>query len=545
MLPLPLRPPSSFFYIVAIGLIGLSPGCRDRTTLVQQANASNTLLLANGTEPADLDPQIVTGSPESALVLALFEGLVRYDPVTLDPLPGVAESWELAEDDVTYTFHLRADAKWSDGVPVTAHDFVSSSERILAPEIASENSEALYFMAGATDFNQGRSADFSTVGCRAIDDRTLEIRAARPTPFLLRMMSARTWFPIPVHVLKQHGGMHRKGTQWTRLENIVSNGPYVLTEWKQNQFIQVSRSSTYWDRDNVNLDHIKFFPIESETFEDAAYRAVQLHRTYGVPVTKIETYRKERPDELRISPFSGTYYYSFNTTRPPLDDARVRQALAMAIDRKGITDEITRAGELPAHRFTPDGISGYVSTVPGVSLNLERARELLAEAGFPGGEGFPTITLLYNTSENHRVIAEAVQQMWQKELGVDIQLENQEWKVYLDSIHLGNFDISRNAYIVAPDDPTRFLESTRTGHGFNVAGWSNAEYDRLLTASLEEVEPTKRWEIFTTMEGLLFEEMPIAPIYHYTNKYLIRPEVKNWTDNMLNTYPLREALLEP
>ncbi|MEJ6601056.1 MAG: peptide ABC transporter substrate-binding protein [Opitutaceae bacterium] len=325
----------------------------------------------------------------------------------------------------------------------------------------------------------------------------------------------------------------------------MSNGPYVLTEWKQNQFIQVSRSSTYWDRDNVNLDHIKFFPIESETFEDAAYRAVQLHRTYGVPVTKIETYRKERPDELRISPFSGTYYYSFNTTRHPLDDARVRQALAMAIDRKGITDEITRAGELPAHRFTPDGISGYVSTVPGVSLNRERARELLAEAGFPGGEGFPTITLLYNTSENHRMIAEAVQQMWQKELGVDIQLENQEWKVYLDSIHLGNFDISRNAYIVAPDDPTRFLESTRTGHGFNVAGWSNAGYDRLLTASLEEVEPTKRWEIFTTMEELLFEEMPIAPIYHYTNKYLIRPEVKNWTDNMLNTYPLREALLEP
>lgn len=545
MLPLPLRYPSSFIYIVVIGLIALSPGCRDRTTLVQQANVSNTLLLANGTEPADLDPQIVTGSPESRLVLALFEGLVRYDPVTLDPLPGVAESWELAEDGVTYTFHLRADAKWSDGVPVTAHDFVSSFERILAPEIASENSEALYFMAGATDFNQGRSDDFSTVGCRAIDDRTLEVRAVRPTPFLLRMMSARTWFPIPVHVLKQHGGMRRKGTQWTRLENIIGNGPYVLTEWKQNQFIQVSRSSTYWDRDNVNLDHIKFFPIESETSEDAAYRSGQLHRTSNVPVNKIETYQKERPDELRIAPFSGTYYYSFNTKRPPLDDARVRRALAMAIDREAITREITRAGEHPAHRFTPDGISGYVSTVPGVSLNLERARELLAEAGFPDGERFPTITLLYNTSENHQVIAEAVQQMWRRELGVDIQLENQEWKVYLDSIHLGNFDISRNAYIVAPDDPTRFLESTRTGHGFNVAGWSNAEYDRLLTASLDEVEPAKRWEIFTTMEELLFEEMPIAPIYHYTNKYLIRPEVKNWTDNMLNTYPLREARLEP
>lgn len=528
-----------------MGLITLSTGCRDRATLVQQANVSNTLLLANGTEPADLDPQIVTGSPESRLVLALFEGLVRYDPVTLDPLPGVAESWELADDGVTYTFHLRADAKWSDGVPVTAHDFVRSYERMLLPAMASENSEALYFMAGAADFNQGISDDFSTVGCRAIDDRTLVVRAARPTPFLIRMMSARTWFPIPVHVLEQHDAMRRKGTQWTRLENIVSNGPYVLTEWKQNQFIQVSRSATYWDRAKVNLDHIKFFPIESQTSEDAAYRSDQLHRTSNVPVNKIETYRKERPDELRIAPFSGTYFYSFNTTRPPLDDARVRRALAMAIDREAITREITRAGEQPAHRFTPDGISGYVSTVPGVSLNLVKARELLAEAGFPGGQGFPPITLLYNTSENHRVIAEAVQQMWRRELGVDIQLENQEWKVYLDSIHLGNFDISRNAYIVAPDDPTRFLESTRTGHGFNVAGWSNAEYDRLLAASLDEVEPAKRWKIFTAMEELLFEEMPIAPVYHYTNKYLIRPEVKNWTDNMLNTYPLREVLLEP
>lgn len=520
-------------------------GCRDQRTLVDQANATNTLLLSNGTELADLDPQIVTGSPESRVVLALFEGLVRYDPKTLDPLPGVAERWELAADGITYTFNLRADARWSDGVPVTAHDFVAAYERILAPATASENSEALYFMAGAADFNQGRTDDFSTVGCRAIDERTLQIIAARPTPFLLRMMSARTWFPIPVHVLEKHDAMRRKGTNWTRPENIVGNGPYVLTAWKQNQYLQVSRSPTYWNRDDISLDHIKFFPIESETSEDAAYRANQIHRTVNVPVNKIDTYRRERPEELRIVPFSGTYYYSFNTRRPPLDDARVRRALAMAIDRSAITREITRAGEQPAHRFTPDGISGYHSVVPGVSLNLERARELLSEAGYPGGEGFPQITLLYNTADNHRVIAEAVQQMWRRELGVDIQLENQEWKVYLDSIHLGNFDISRNAYIVAPDDPTRFMESTRTGHGFNVAGWSHADYDRMLSDALDEIVPEKRWAIFTAMEELLFEEMPVAPIYHYTNKYLIRPEVKNWTDNLLNTYPLREVSLEP
>ena len=520
-------------------------GCRDQRSMVEQANAANTLLLANGTELADLDPQIITGSPESRVVLALFEGLVRYDPVTLDPLPGVAERWELAHDGVTYTFYLRENAKWSDGVPVTAHDFVAAYERILSPATASENSEALYFMVGATDFNLGRSDDFSTVGVRAINEHTLEVMAARPTPFLLRMMSARTWFPVPVHVLEKYDAMRRKGTQWTRTENIVGNGPYVLTEWKQNQFLQVTRSPTYWNRDSIELDHIKFFPIESQTSEDAAFRANQIHRTVNVPVNKIDTYRRERPDELRIVPFSGTYYYSFNTRRPPLDDARVRRALAMAIDRVAITREITRAGEQPAHRFTPDGISGYTSTVPGVSLNLKRARELLSEAGYPGGEGFPPVTLLYNTSENHRVIAEAVQQMWRRELGVDIQLENQEWKVYLDSIQLGNFDISRNAYIVAPDDPTRFLESTRTGHGFNVAGWSNPAYDSMLNAALDEVVPEKRWAIFTEMEELLFQEMPVAPIYHYTNKYLIRPEVKNWTDNMLNTYPLREVVLEP
>ena len=531
--------------LLCFGLLVMMMGCRERLTQVEQANATNTLLIANGTEPADLDPQIVTGAPESRIVLGLFEGLTRYDPTTLEPLPGVAERWELAEDGITYTFFLREDARWSDGVPVTADDFVAAFKRVLAPTIASENAQSLYYMAGAADFHEGRTTDPQAIGCRAIDDRTLEITAVRPTPFFINLLSGRSWLPIPVHVLEEHGAMRRKGTPWTRSEHLVGNGPFVLTEWAPNQVITLSRNPTYWNRDAVGMDHVKFLAIESETGQDAAYRAGQVHLTTAVPLSKVEVYRQEKPDELRIAPLSGTYYYSFNTTRPPLDDPRVRQALALALDREAITQEVTGAGEIPARHFTPDGIRGYVSKADGVTLDLDRARALLTAAGFPGGTGFPTMTLLYNSAENHRTIAEAVQQMWRRELGVDIQLENQEWRVYIGNMHNGNFDICRNGYVTAPNDPTSFLQSLRTGHGFNVSKWSNATYDELPTASLEERDPAKRALIFHQMEELAFAEMPVAPVYHYTNKYLIRPEVKNWSDNLFNVLPLREVRLVP
>lgn len=529
-----------------LALLGFGvAGCGSRSTVIEQANAANMLLLGNHSEPSDLDPQVVTGTPESRLVQALFEGLVRYHPETLDPLPGVAERWTLAEDGVTYTFHLRADARWSDGRPVTAHDFYGSYQRLLSPELASENVEQLFFLAGGEAYHRGETTDFSTVGCRVIDDHTLELRAARPTPFLLRMMSGRNWFPVPLHVLAQHDGLRRQGSRWTRPENFVGNGPFVLRVWRPNQMIEVERSPTHWGRDTIALDRVRFFPIENQGAEEAAYRAEQLHRTNAVPVQKIDTYRRERPEELHIAPYSGTYYYCFNTLRPPFADARVRRAFALALDREAITRDIARGGEQPAARFTPDGVAGYQSSAPGVRLDAGEARRLLAEAGYPEGAGFPEVTLLYNTADNHRVIAEAAQQMWKRVLGVEVRLENQEWKVYLDSTHLGNFDLCRAGYIVAPDDPTRFLEAFRTGHGFNHAQWSDSRYDELLRAALEETDPVARREIFTALEERLNEAMPVSPIYHYTNSYLLRPEVKNWTDNLLDNFPLREVRLEP
>ncbi len=533
---------TGLFGALVLAVVG---GCGKRETPVEAARATGTLLIGNGGEPADLDPQTVTGSPESNLVQALFEGLVRYDPVTLDPLPGVAKRWELADDGVTYTFHLRAEAMWSDGRPLTAHDFYGSYQRILAPELGSENAEQLYFLAGGEAYHQGETTDFSTVGCRVIDAHTLELKVARPTVFFVRMLAGRNWFPVPLHVLAQHDALRRQGTSWTREENIVGNGPFVLGTWKRNQYIEVDRSPTYWDREHVALKHVRFFAMENLSTEEAAFRAGQLHKTLNLPVDRIDTYRREHPEQLQVASYSGVYYYSFNVKRPPFDDARVRRALALALNREAITHDVTRGSQGPAPRFLPAGVSGYTSTVPGYTFDPEAARHWLAEAGYPGGAGFPVTTLLYNTADNHRVIAEAAQQMWRRELGIDVRIENQEWKVYLSNMHLGNFDMTRAGYLVAPDDPTRFLEAFSTGHGFNVGQWSDANYDAMLQAALNETEPGARAKIFHAMETRLTEATPVAPIYYYSNVFLLRPEVKNWTNNLLGNYPLREVSLTP
>lgn len=537
LLPLP--------WLAGLTLLLLTPACRDRQSLVEQATAEGTLLISNGTEPADLDPQTVTGNPEDKIVQALFEGLVRYHPETLDPLPAVATHWELAADGLTHTFHLREDARWSDGTPVTAHDFHRSYQRMLSPRLASHNADGLYTLRGAEDYHTGRSTDFSTVGCRVIDAFTLELTTARPIPFFVRSLSNRRWFPLPVHVLEQHGALERQGTRWTRPENLVGNGPFVLESWEPNQVIKVARSSTYWNRDEVKLNRVHFFPIENATSEEAAYRAGQLHVSLNLPISKIETYQRERPDEINITPASNIYYYAFNLNRPPLDDPRVRTALALAIDREAITRDVTRAGEQVARHFVPPGISGYYSKVPGVSLDLDRARALLAEAGFPGGSGFPTLTLLYNTAESHKTIAEAVQQMWRSGLGIDIQLENQEWQVYVDSMQRHDFDISRATLGMAPNDPTNYLEIQSTGHGFNISDWSDPEFDSLLDQAFLETDPAARQDLFAKMEQRLIAAMPIAPIYHGTNISVVRPEVKNWTENMIQILPLRETSLVP
>jgi oligopeptide transport system substrate-binding protein len=487
------------------------------------ADGPRTVLnFGNGAEPQDLDPQIVTGVPENKLVNALFEGLVAEGPKGDDTIGGVAERWEISADGLVYTFHLRADAKWSNGDPVTAQDFVASYRRILTPLLASEYAYKLHAVVGAEDYNLGRLADFSKVGFQAVDARTLVITLNYRTPYLIESMKHYAWFPVHIPTVEKFGGLARKGTAWTRPENLVGNGPFVLKEWRPNQRIVVTRSPTYWDRATVKLGTINFLPTESIDTEERMFRTGQLDKTYEMPNTKIDTYKRDFATSYRENPYYGVYFYRFNVTRPPLNDKRVRRALALAIDRESIVRNITRGGQQPAYNFTPP--SPQFKSEARIAGDLAEAKRLLAEAGFPEGRGFPNITVLYNTSENHRAMAEAIQQMWRSRLGVDIGLMNKEWKVYLDTQDTLSFDIARAGWIADYVDPHTFVSMWRTGGGNNDTGWSNAKYDDLLNAAAAGSE-RERLAIYQQLEAILADEVPVMPIHFYTKVFAMNPKL--------------------
>lgn len=529
------------FVLPAVLLLGAA-GCGQRETLVQQATRDGIMLVGNGAEPSDLDPQTITGIPERNIVATMFEGLTRSDPATLEPRPGVAERWDISEDGLVYTFHLRPGVTWSDGTPLTARDFHASFRRLLSPQLGSDNADQLYLVVNAEAYHKGRLNDFSQVGFRVIDDLTLEVRLEYPAPFLLKTMAARSWYPVPLHVLEKHGDPLRPGNPWTKPGNLVGNGPFKLKAWVPNSFIEVERNPAYWNHAVVKLNGIRFIPMENQPAEEASFRSGQLHKTERVPLTKIATYRRDAPDKLHIHPYSGVYYFNFNVKQPPFDDVRVRRALAMAVDRESLVKNVTLAGEIPAYHFTPEGISGYVSRAR-TRLDFDEARRLLAEAGYPGGKGLPPITLLYNTAENHRVIAEAIQQKWKRELGIDIKLENQEWKVYLDNMQNGFYQICRAGLIMEPYDPSQFLRVFTSDSGFNRTGWANAEYDRLYQEVMRTPDQAQRLELMQRMEEILTDEMPILPVYYYTNQYLLDPGVQGWVDNLLALGPFDQVWL--
>lgn len=517
----------------ALAALVFVSGCR-RTepagTAGAGASASATprvLTVGNGAEPQDLDPQTVTGVPENKLINAFFEGLVANGPAGDDTVGGVAERWETSPDGLLYTFHLRADARWSNGDPVTAEDFVRSYRRMLAPELAAEYAYKLFHVVGAEEYQRGQLRDFAQVGFRAVDARTLEIRLKRRVPFLLEAMKHYSWYPVHLPTIERHGGGTRRGTGWTRPENFVGNGPFVLREWRPNQRIVAERSPTYWDRANVALDAIRFLPVESIDAEERMFRRGQLDKTYELPLVKIDEYRRERPEAYRQDPYYGSYFFRFNVTRKPLDDGRVRRALALAIDRESLVRNVARGGQTPAYALTPP--SPAYAPEARLEGTMEEARRLLAEAGFPGGQGFPALELLYNTQENHRKLCEAVQEMWRRNLGIEVTLVNQEWKVYMQSMNGLDFDIARGGWIGDYLDPHTFLDTFVTGGGNNRTGWGDPRYDALLERSYGAPDEPARMRIFQEMERILVTEAPIIPLYYYTRIYALSPRVHHPT----------------
>jgi oligopeptide transport system substrate-binding protein len=349
---------------------------------------------------------------------------------------------------------------------------------------------------------------------------------------------------VHVPTVEKHGDPATRGNRWTLPGNYVGNGAFTLESWRVSHSITVRKSPTYWDAGNVKLNRIHFYGIESADTEERAFRAGQLHVTYNpVPPSKISVYREKNPQLLRIDPYLGTYFYRVNVLKPPLTDVRVRRALAIAINRAAIVETVTRGGQLPAFNLTPPGTAGYTSRAV-ITGTLDDARRLLKEAGFAGGKNFPKIDIHFNTSEAHRAIAEAIQQMWRKELGIDAGLLNEEWKVYLDTQNARRYDVSRAGWIGDYDDPSTFLETFTTDSGNNRTGWSNPKYDALIKAAGRESDLKKRLEIFQQAEAILVEELPILPIYFYTRPFLIHPSVRGWNPNILDHHPYKHVWLE-
>jgi oligopeptide transport system substrate-binding protein len=501
--------------------------------------------VSNGTEPQDLDPQNITGVPEHKLMMAFFEGLAAEDPKDLSPVPGLAERWEISSDGKVYTFYLRENLKWSNGDPITVDEIIQSYQRMLSPKMAAEYAYLIYnFVAGAKDYYEGKITDFAQVGFKKTGERTLQVTLRNPTPYLIKIIASHyAWTPVPVNVIKKFGALDQKRTAWTRQGNFVGSGPFLLKEWLPNRRIVAARNPHYWDAKTVKLDEIHFFPTEDVATDERNFRTGQVHMTNTLPVAKIDVYRKEHPELLRIDPYLGIYFFRCNVARPPLNDKRVRRALALAIDRESLVKNVTRGDQIPAYGICYPGTAGYTPRAR-LQGSLDEAKRLLAEAGFPEGRGMPTIELLYNTSENHRTIAEAIQQMWRKNLGVNISLLNQEWKVYLDMQHSKNFTLQRGGWIADYLDPHVFYEIWETNNGNNDTNWGNAEYDKLLHRALAAKDDTERYEIYQQMEAILVDELPVLPIYYYTSIRAFNPKVKGYYPTLLDNHPYKHIWIE-
>ncbi|WP_047049340.1 ABC transporter substrate-binding protein [Vibrio mexicanus] len=486
------------------------------------------LVRGNGTEVASLDPHKTEGVPESHVIRDLLEGLVNQD-ADGNTIPGVAESWS-TEDNKTFVFKIREGAKWSNGDPVTAEDFVYSFKRAVDPATASPYSWYIEYttIENAKDIIAG-NADKETLGVRAIDANTLEIKTEKALPYFVAMMGHTTMKPVHRATVEAHGD------QWTKPENFVGNGAYVLNNWVVNERIELTRNEQYWDNANTTLNKVTFLPIENQVAEMNRFLAGEIHITNELPIEHFSRLKKDHAESVSVKGDLCSYYYGFNNAKAPFDDVRVRKALSYAIDRDVISNIILGQGQKPAYFLTPEITAGFNPELPayGQMTQAERvaeAKKLLDEAGF-GAENPLQFNLLYNTSENHRKIATAIQSMWKKDLGVDITLENQEWKTYLDTRRQGNFDVTRAGWCGDYNEASSFLTLMKSTNSSNDPKYNSAEYDQVMQDAMTATSEEERQALYLKAEQLLAKDMPIAPIYQYVKSRLVSPQVGGFPSN--------------
>jgi oligopeptide transport system substrate-binding protein len=492
------------------------------------------LVFINSAEVETLDPALITDQVSMRLGESLFEGLCRINTQGKAE-PGVAERWEVSQDKKRYTFFLREKAKWSNGDPVTAEDFVRSWERVLNPKTASDYAPQLYPLVNAKAYNESKVTDFTQVGVKALDARTLECTLEDPIPYWIDLCGFLTLAPVHMPTLEKFGD------SWIKPGNLVGNGPYLLQSWLIDDRIRLTRSPTYWDQENVRMATVDVLPIADSNTALNYFLTGQadLMMDKGMVPTSLVPKLKQQ-DYFHTGDFLGTWFIRMNVTKPPFTDPKVRLALSLAIDRKRITEKITQLGERSAHSLTPPGAGLNYQPPAGVGFDPQRAKALLAEAGFPGGKGFPRIEYLYLPPSIERNIAVELQSMWRETLGIEVGLTKQEQKVWLASMRELSYDMCRSSWVGDYNDPNTFMEMFTTGNGNNRTGWSSPRYDELIAAAAKQADVAKRHAIFNEAEKLLISELPpIIPVYHYVGVQFRRSDLQGVEANLIDTHPFR------
>ena len=528
--------------LVAVGLFSMViPALAAQVPPGTALAEKQELVRNNGSEPSSLDPHKVESDVENNIISDLFEGLVSVSP-TGEIEPRLADKWE-NKDNTVWTFHLRPGVTWSDGTAITAQDIVWSWQRLVSPLTASPYASYpgnMHIVNGA-EIAQGKKAP-ETLGVKAVDDATLEVTLTQPNAAFLAMLAHPSLVPLDKVLISRYGD------KWTKPEHIVTSGPYKLSQWVVNERIVAERNPRYWDNAHTVINKVTYLPISSETADVNRYKAGEIDIVYTVPINQFAQLKKTMGDQLDVSPQLATYYYEFNTTRPPFNDPRVRRALNMALDKDIIAEKVLGQGQRPAWLISQPDIGGVNLHNPEYASwprekRIAEAKKLLSEAGY--NETHPLVfNLLYNTSESHQRIAIAASSMWKKNLGVEAKLQNQEWKTMLDAMHTHNFDAVRYAWIADYDDAATFLNNFRTGDSENTSQYSNPAYDEALRNAAKASDTTARGKFYQQAEDLLGQDVPAIPVYHYVRTHLVKPWVGGFTPDKLGYYYTKDMYIK-
>ena len=528
--------------VLALGLL-----CTTATVFAAQVPPGTVLaekqelVRNNGSEPASLDPHKVESDVELNIISDLCEGLVSVSPAG-EIQPRLAEKWENKENTV-WTFHLRPGITWSDGTAITAQDIVWSWQRLVSPLTASPYSSypGNMHIVNAKEIAEGKKAP-ETLGVKAVDDATLEVTLTQPNAAFLAMLAHPSLVPIDKVLV------NRFGEQWTKPEHIVTSGPYKLSAWVVNERIVAERNPRYWDNQHTVINKVTWLPIHSEAADVNRYKAGEIDIVYTVPINQFAQLKKTMGDQLNVSPQLATYYYEFNTTRPPFNDPRVRLALNMALDKDIIAEKVLGQGQRPAWLISQPDIGGVKLQNPEYASwprekRIAEAKKLLSEAGY--SDSHPLVfNLLYTTPGSDQGVASTASAMWKKNLGVEAKLQNQEWKTMLDTMHTHNFDAVRYAWIADYDDAATFLNNFRTGDSENTSQYSNPAYDEALKNAAKASDGVTRGKYYQQAEDLLAKDVPAVPVYHYVRTHLVKPWVGGFTPDKLGYYFTKDMYIK-